>query len=106
MGKVGRFHSIFSNRLHIIDFDVIVHPKRKSNKWTANIEHASLDGLKEYIRKMYQPPALENDGAELNMLNDSGKSPEPLYLFYFCINKKFIFTIKRFKKSKASLLYF
>jgi hypothetical protein len=22
---------------------------------------------------MYQPPALENDGAELNVLNDSGK---------------------------------
>jgi hypothetical protein len=33
----------------------------------------SLESLKEYIRKMYQPPALENDGAELNVLNDSGK---------------------------------
>src|SRR5436190_9282500 len=73
MGKVGRFHNIFSNLLHIIDFDVVVHPKRKPNKWTANIEHATLEGLKEYIRKMYQPPALENDGAELNLMNDGEK---------------------------------
>jgi hypothetical protein len=57
----------------IVDFDVVVHPKQKPNKWTANIEHASLDGLKDYIRKMYQPLALENDGAELSVLNDSGK---------------------------------
>ncbi|CAI2190790.1 10445_t:CDS:2, partial [Funneliformis geosporum] len=55
------------------DFDVIVHPKRKPNKWTANIEHVTLEGLKEYIRKMYQPPALENDGAELNFMNDGDK---------------------------------
>ncbi|CAB4427692.1 unnamed protein product [Rhizophagus irregularis] len=55
------------------DFDVIVHSKRKPNKWTANIEHATLKGLKEYIRKMYQPPALENDGAELNLMNDGEK---------------------------------
>src|SRR5436190_23623809 len=73
MGKVGRFHNIFSNLLHIIDFDVVVHPKRKPNKWTANIEHATLEGLKEYIRKVYQPPALENDGAELNFMNDGDK---------------------------------
>ena len=62
MGKVGRFHNIFSNLLHIIDFDVVVHPKRKPNKWTANIEHVTLEGLKDYIRKMYQPPALEMMG--------------------------------------------
>src|SRR3954468_3327459 len=67
------FHNIFSNRLHIIDFDVVVHPKRKPNKWTANIEHVTLEGLKEYMRKMYQPPALENDGAELNLMNDGEK---------------------------------
>ncbi|CAG8622365.1 15077_t:CDS:2, partial [Funneliformis caledonium] len=33
------------------DFDVIVHPKRK---WTSNIEHAILEGLKEYIHN-YSP---------------------------------------------------
>jgi hypothetical protein len=38
-----------------------------------DIEHATLEGLKNSIRAMYQTPALENDGAELNMLNDSGK---------------------------------
>ncbi|GBC54468.2 hypothetical protein GLOIN_2v1774909 [Rhizophagus irregularis DAOM 181602=DAOM 197198] len=43
--------------------DVIVSPKRKANKWTANIEHATLEGLKDYIRELYRPPALENDGA-------------------------------------------
>lgn len=42
-------------------------------KWTVNIEHATLEGLKSSIRAMYQTPALENDGAVLNMLNDSGK---------------------------------
>ena len=62
MGKVERFRNIFSNRLHITDFDVVVHPKRKPNKWTANIEHVSLEGLKEYIREMYQPAALEMMG--------------------------------------------
>ena len=62
MGKVGRFHNIFSNLLHIIDFDVIVHPKRKPNKWTANIEHVTLEGLKDYIHEMYHPPALKMMG--------------------------------------------
>ncbi|CAJ0766413.1 22595_t:CDS:2, partial [Entrophospora sp. SA101] len=46
---------------------------KKANKWTANIEHATLKGLKDYIRKMYQPPALENDGVELNLMNDGEK---------------------------------
>jgi hypothetical protein len=51
-----------------------VSPRRtKSFKWTVNIEHATLEGLKNSIRAMYQTPALENDGAELNMLNESGK---------------------------------
>ena len=55
-------------------FDVVVKPKRvKTFKWTVNIEHATLEGLKNSIRAMYQTPALENDGAELNMLNESGK---------------------------------
>jgi hypothetical protein len=38
-----------------------------------SIEHATLDGLKEHIRAMSPTPALDNDGAELSMLNDSGK---------------------------------
>ena len=67
------FHNIFSNCLHIIDFDVIVHLKQKPNKWTANIEHVTLKGLKDYIRKMYHPLALENDRAELNLMNDGEK---------------------------------
>ncbi|CAB4438756.1 unnamed protein product [Rhizophagus irregularis] len=58
----------------VYDFDVVVSPKRtKVFKWTVNIEHATLEGLKSSIRAMYQTPALENDGAVLNMLNDSGK---------------------------------
>ncbi|CAJ0909504.1 14763_t:CDS:2, partial [Entrophospora sp. SA101] len=32
-----------------------------------------LHCLKDYIRKMYQPPALENDGVELNLMNDGEK---------------------------------
>jgi hypothetical protein len=51
LGKVGRFRNIFSNRLHIVDFDVVVHPKRKANKWIANIEHVSLEVSKNiYVR--------------------------------------------------------
>ena len=64
---------IFLTNHCIVDFDIVVNPKRKPNKWTANIEHATLEGLKEYIRKMYQPPALENDGVELNLMNDGEK---------------------------------
>src|SRR5256884_9069059 len=99
MGKVERFRNIFSNRLHITDFDVVVHPKRKPNKWTANIEHATLEGLKEYIRKMYQSPALENDGAELNLMNDGDKysprSDQDLreILRIFVSNKNLRFTV-------------
>ncbi|CAG8538386.1 3011_t:CDS:2 [Funneliformis caledonium] len=33
-----------------------------------NIEHATFQGLKDFIREMYQP--LENDGAVLNFIND------------------------------------
>jgi hypothetical protein len=41
-------------------FEVIVSPKRtKGFKWTVNIEHATLEGLKNSIRAMYQTPALE-----------------------------------------------
>ncbi|PKC03571.1 hypothetical protein RhiirA5_380064 [Rhizophagus irregularis] len=55
------------------EFDVVVSPKRKSNKWTANIEHATLEGLKDYIRELYKPPALENDGAVLNFMCDGDR---------------------------------
>ncbi|RGB36231.1 hypothetical protein C1646_758340 [Rhizophagus diaphanus] len=48
-------------------FDIVVSPKRtKSFKGTVDIDDATLDGLKEYIREMEKPPALENDGAVLN----------------------------------------
>src|SRR5437763_3261337 len=99
MGKVERFRNIFSNRLHITDFDVVVHPKRKPNKWTANIENATLEGLKDYIRKVYQPPELENDGAELKFMNDGDKySPrndqDVLKILRICVsNKHFKFTV-------------
>ncbi|GBC09786.1 hypothetical protein RclHR1_00910036 [Rhizophagus clarus] len=81
-----------------VAFDVVVSPKRtKGFKWTINIEQATLDGLKEHIRKMEKPPALENDGAVLNIVNDSGKySPlndqdlrEMLQLFVSIKNLKF-----------------
>ncbi|PKC54368.1 hypothetical protein RhiirA1_542909 [Rhizophagus irregularis] len=55
-------------------FEVVVKPKRtKGFKWTVNIEHASLEGLKNSIRETCPTPALENDGALLNVLNDDGK---------------------------------
>ncbi|GBC03485.1 hypothetical protein RclHR1_05140019 [Rhizophagus clarus] len=71
LDQVTSLQALLNKSTH--DFDVVVHPKRKPNKWTANIEHATLEGLKEYIRKMYQPPALENDGVELNLMNDGEK---------------------------------
>ncbi|RGB38330.1 hypothetical protein C1646_755854 [Rhizophagus diaphanus] len=47
----------------ITAFDVIVSPKRtkgfKWTEWTVNIDDATLEGLKEYIREMDKPPALE-----------------------------------------------
>ncbi|CAG8675738.1 11292_t:CDS:2, partial [Ambispora leptoticha] len=56
------------------EFDVVVSPKRtKGFKWTVNIEHATLEGLKKSIYAIYQTPALENDGAVFNLVSDSGK---------------------------------
>ncbi|CAB4431044.1 unnamed protein product [Rhizophagus irregularis] len=70
--KLASLQALLNKSVHA--FDVVVSPKRtKSFKWTVNIEHATLDGLKNSIRAMNQTPALENDGAVLNMLNDSGK---------------------------------
>ncbi|PKY17480.1 hypothetical protein RhiirB3_467993 [Rhizophagus irregularis] len=62
-----------SRQLLKAEFDVVVSPKRKPNKWTANIEHATLEGLKDYIRELYKPPALENDGAVLNFMCDGDR---------------------------------
>ncbi|GBC17659.2 hypothetical protein GLOIN_2v1774909 [Rhizophagus irregularis DAOM 181602=DAOM 197198] len=74
--KLASLQALLNKSVHA--FDVVVSPKRtKSFKWTVNIEHATLDGLKNSIRAMNQTLALENDGAVLNMLNDSGKfSPQ------------------------------
>ncbi|PKK63104.1 hypothetical protein RhiirC2_855241 [Rhizophagus irregularis] len=58
-------------------FDVVVSPKRKSNKWTANIEHATLEGLKGYIRKEYEPPSLEKDGAVLKFISEDKERYSP-----------------------------
>jgi hypothetical protein len=58
----------------ITAFDVIVNPKRtKSFKWTVNIEQATLEGLKNSIRKKYQLPSLENDGAVLTFIHDKDR---------------------------------
>ncbi|RIA85157.1 hypothetical protein C1645_831189 [Glomus cerebriforme] len=56
-----------TNLTSCIDQQVRLCPRRtKSFKWTVNIEHATLEGLKNSIRVMYPTPALENNGAELN----------------------------------------
>ncbi|GBC10145.1 hypothetical protein RclHR1_09390001 [Rhizophagus clarus] len=55
------------------EFDIIVKPKQKANKWTVNIEQGTLSNLKDYICELYKPPALENDGAVLNFMNNEGK---------------------------------
>ncbi|CAG8832011.1 25546_t:CDS:2, partial [Gigaspora margarita] len=60
-------------------FDVIVSPKRTNGfRWTANIEHATLEGLKKYIRKEYEPPSLEKDGAVLNFISGDKKRDSPM----------------------------
>ncbi|CAG8577555.1 12800_t:CDS:2, partial [Ambispora gerdemannii] len=58
----------------VAEFDVVVSPKRtKGFKWTVNIEHATLEALKDSIHAVYQTPALENDGAVFNVVCDSRK---------------------------------
>jgi hypothetical protein len=56
----------------IIEFDVIivVRRKQKVSKWTVKIEEATLKDLKDYLRELYKPPALENEGAVLNFMSD------------------------------------
>ncbi|CAG8568241.1 3767_t:CDS:2, partial [Paraglomus occultum] len=69
--KVASLKEKLSKSTH--DFDVVVKPKQKANKWTVNIEQAGLKDLKDYIRELYKPPALENDGAVLNFMSDGDR---------------------------------
>ena len=58
----------FISAIPVADFYVVVSLKwTKSFKWD---QHATLEGLKDYIREMYKPPVLENDGAVLNFISD------------------------------------
>lgn len=74
----------------------------KNFKWTVNIKHTILDRFKEYIHEVYKTLALENDGAELSMLNDSRKFSsqndqglcEMLHIFVSKNNLKFTMFIK------------
>src|SRR5579859_2056435 len=73
LDTVDRKNNILLTSYCVTEFDVVVSPKRKANKWTVNIEQAGLEDLKDYIRELYRPPALENDGAVLNFMNDEGR---------------------------------
>ncbi|PKK51998.1 hypothetical protein RhiirC2_803252, partial [Rhizophagus irregularis] len=76
LDQVASLQALLNKSVHA--FDVVVSPKRtKSFKWTVNIEHATLDGLKEHIRGVHKTPALDNDGAELSMLNDRSSRDAP-----------------------------
>ncbi|POG58734.1 hypothetical protein GLOIN_2v1789985 [Rhizophagus irregularis DAOM 181602=DAOM 197198] len=50
-----------------------VTQQSETDEGFVNIEHATLEGLKTPYVGCPQHPALENDGAVFNMLNDSGK---------------------------------
>ncbi|RIA79206.1 hypothetical protein C1645_110256 [Glomus cerebriforme] len=66
-------------------FDVIVSPKRTNGfKWNVDVRDATLEGLKEYIRKEYEPPSLEKDGAVLNFICEDKKRHSPLNDQDFC----------------------
>ncbi len=66
----------------------------------------TLDSFKESIHMINSIPALENDGAELSMLNDSGKFSsrndqglrEMLHIFVSKNNLKFIMFIETLSK--------
>jgi len=80
--------------------------RRVRLKWTVNIEDATLEGLKEYIREMNKSPALENDGAVLKFISDKDRhSPrndhdlrKMLRLFVSKNNLKFIVFIETSSK--------
>jgi hypothetical protein len=66
-------------------FDFIVSPKRTNGfKWNVDVRDATLEGLKEYIRKEYEPPSLEKDGAVLNFISEDKKRHSPLNDQDFC----------------------
>ena len=54
----------------IADFNVIVSPKQKIYRWTANIDQVNPKDFKNYVRELYKPPMLENDRAILNFMSD------------------------------------
>ncbi|PKB99546.1 hypothetical protein RhiirA5_429516 [Rhizophagus irregularis] len=62
-----------------------------------NIEHATLEGLKNFIRGACPTPALENDGAVLNILNDEGK--------YFPVNDQDLRELLQVFVSKNNLKF-
>src|ERR1043165_1870945 len=66
-------------------FDVIVSPKRTNGfKWNVDVRDATLEGLKEYIRKEYEPPSLEKDGAVLNFISGDKERYSPRNDQDFC----------------------
>src|SRR5208282_1124213 len=75
VGRVERLRKNISNQslYYIIEFDVVVSPKRKAFKWAVNIEHATLEGLKNSIRAINQTPALENPAVVFNFMNDGDR---------------------------------
>ncbi|CAG8662873.1 5549_t:CDS:2, partial [Paraglomus occultum] len=70
LDRIASLEASINKSVH--EFDVIVSPKRvKLFKWTVNIEHATLEALKDFIRAVYQTPALENDGAMFDVARDT-----------------------------------
>ena len=66
-------------------FDVIVSPKRTNGfKWNVDVRDATLEGLKEYIRKEYEPPSLEKDGAVLKFISGDKERYSPQNDQDFC----------------------
>ncbi|RIA88938.1 hypothetical protein C1645_825560 [Glomus cerebriforme] len=66
-------------------FDVIVSPKRTNGfKWNVDVRDATLEGLKEYIRKEYNPPSLEKDGAVLKFISGDKERYSPQNDQDFC----------------------
>ncbi|RHZ47953.1 hypothetical protein Glove_564g71 [Diversispora epigaea] len=57
------------------EFDVVVSPKRtKGFKWTVNVDHATLEGLKKVIYDIEKTPALENNCAVLDFVYSNGSN--------------------------------
>ncbi|PKB98446.1 hypothetical protein RhiirA5_431366 [Rhizophagus irregularis] len=73
LDQVASLQALLNKSVH--EFKVVVSLKRKAYQWSVNIEQATLEDIKTSICDMYHPPALENDGAELNFMKDgSGRS--------------------------------